>query len=149
MLYAIQQATTISLRMAQIEASLQDTQEEASSDDTTRLQEYPEFELHFDIPSGIDLDSETDRVTRRAEEQAAVLSLAPNPLPGTDCPVPAKSHYTREEAYQILQWEVHSLRKQIREEQELKRLEGKRQEDKKKLSASAHPPLPEPLSSRA
>ena len=52
MLYAIQQAATISLRMAQIEASLQDTQEKASSDDTTRLQEDPEFERHFDIPSG-------------------------------------------------------------------------------------------------
>jgi hypothetical protein len=131
MLYAIQQASTITLRMAQLEAALQATQEQASADNSTRLQEYPEFERHFDIPPGIDLDAETDRVTRRAEEQAAVLSVAPNPLPGADCPVPPKSHYTREESYQILQWEVHSLRKQIRQEQELKRLDQKRQETKR------------------
>jgi hypothetical protein len=149
MLYAIQQASTMTLRMAQIEASLQATQEKAPAADVPRLQEYPDFERHFDIPPDIDLDAEADRVTRRAEEQAAALSIAPNPLPGTDCPVPPKNHYTREEAFQILQWEVHSLRKQIRQAQELTQPDEKRQEDKKKRSASAYAPLPEPLSSRA
>lgn len=148
MLYAIQQATTVTLRLAQIEKALQDTQEKAPANDSARLQEYPEFERNFDIPPDVDLDAETDRVTRRAEEQAAVLSIAPNPLPGTDCPVPAKAHYTREEAYQSLQWHILFLQKQLRQDQDLKRQNEKRQEEPKKQPASANSPLPEPLSSK-
>jgi hypothetical protein len=139
MLYAIQQATTV-LRLAQKDAALpaaqnEATQQQAAVDDSARLQEYPEFERNLDIPSGIDLDAETDHVMRRAEEQAAVLSIAPNPQPGTGCPVPAKIHYTREEAYQGLQWEVHHLRKQIREYEE-----ERKQQFKKMQPASATAP---------
>jgi hypothetical protein len=144
MLYAIQQATTVSLRMAQMEAAQKDTTEEAVVDDSTRLQEYPEFERNFDLPSGIDIDAETDHVMRRAEELAAVLSIAPTPQPGAGCPVPAKIHYTREESYQIFQWQIHRMKQQIREfEEERKR------EFAKKQPASAPPPLAEPLSSSA
>ena len=119
-LYAIQQATTVSLRIAQMEAALETAgekaaEEKAVADDSTRLQEYPEFERNFDIPSGIDLDAETDHAMRGAAEQAAVLSIAPNPQPGAGCPVPAKIHYTREEAYQVMQWQIHRMQQQIRE----------------------------------
>ena len=43
-----------------------------------------------------------------AEERAAILSVAPTSQPGAGCPVPAKPHYTREEGYQLLQWEDSS-----------------------------------------
>jgi hypothetical protein len=156
MLYAIQQATTVSLRLiqmeAQMEAALQateedteeDAREEAVADDSARLQEYPEFERNFDIPSGVDLDAETDRAMRGAEEQAAVLSIVPTPLPGAGCPVPAKLQYTREEAYQLMQWQIHHMQKQIREYEE-----ERKRELKKKQAASATAPLAEPLSSSA
>ena len=81
---------------------------------------------------------------RGAAEQAAVLSIAPTPQPGSGCPRPAKSHYTREEAYQSMQWEVHRMRQQIREYEE------QRKRDLKKIqAASVTPPLVESLSTTA
>jgi hypothetical protein len=85
---------------------------------TPRLEEYPEFERDFDLPPGIDLDAATGHALRQAQEVAAATSVVPTPLPGAGCPVPAKLQYTREEGYQIMQWEVHRLRKQVREFQE-------------------------------
>jgi hypothetical protein len=144
MLYAIQQATTVTLRIEQIQVAQQNATEEANAGEIARLEDYPEFERNLDLEPGIDLDAETDRVMRRAEEQAAALSIAPNPLPGSDCPVPAKIQYTREEAYQCLQWEIHFMRKQIREFQE-----ERKRESNKIQAASAIPPLAEPVSSSA
>jgi hypothetical protein len=149
MLYAIQQATTVSLRLIQMEAQIEaaqqeDTRDEAVADDSRRVQEYPEFERNFDIPSGIDLDAEIDHAMRGAAEQAAVLSIAPTPQPGSGCPRPAKSHYTREEDYQGMQWEIHRMRQQIREYQE-----EKKRELAKKQPTSATTPLAESLSSSA
>jgi hypothetical protein len=145
MLYAIQQAATLSLRVAQMEASLKkDAEGEAPADSSTRLQEYPEFERKFGLQPGVDLDAETDHAMRAAEEQAAVLSVAPTLQPGTSHPVPFKVHYTREEAYQSLQWEIHQMKQQIRAYKEERKLELS-----KKQAASATPPLAESLSSSA
>jgi hypothetical protein len=134
--------------MAQMEAAAsehaKDAGQQAVADNSPRLEEYPEFERNFDIQPGIDLDAETDDARRRAEEQAAVMSIAPNPQPGGPCPVPAKDRYTREEAYQGLQWEIHLMRKQIREYHE-----EKKRQFKKMQPAPATPPLPGPLSSSA
>ena len=143
MLYAIQQATTVSLRLAQME-DLEHANEEGVTDDHSRVQEYPEFEQKFGIPPGIDLDAETDRAMREAEEQAAVLSITPTSQPGAGCPVPAKIHYTREEAYQVLQWQIHRMKQQIREYQD-----ERKRELTKKQAASATPPLAASLSSSA
>jgi hypothetical protein len=132
MLYAIQQATTVFVRVAQIKA-LADTKTEnsanATKEDTkavagpVRLQEYPDFERNFDLPPGVDLDAAIDRAMLGAQEQAAALSVMPTPQPGSGCPVPAKPHYTREESYQVMQWEISSLRKQVREFQEARKQE--------------------------
>jgi len=143
MLYAIQQATTVSLRLAQME-DLEHANEDGVTDDHSRVQEYPEFEQKFGIPPGIDLDAETDRAMREAEEQAAVLSITPTSQPGAGCPVPAKIHYTREEAYQVLQWQIHRMKQQIREYQD-----ERKRELTKKQAASATPPLAASLSSSA
>lgn len=148
MLYGIQQATSVSVRINHMEAALQNPKEvaeeganEPAADDSTRLQEYPEFERHFDIQPGVDLDAEADYEMRKAEEQAAVMAIAPTPQPGAGCPVSAKIHYTREEAYQVLQWQIHHMQKQIREYEEERKLAFK-----KMLAASATPP-PERLTS--
>ena len=142
MLYAIQQATTVSLRIAQIEQN-EDTKPEVAFDDSSRLQEYPDFERNLGLPSGIDLDAETDHAMRQAEEQAAVLSIAPTYQPGTNCPVPAKVHYTREEGYQLMQWQIHRLQQQIRGYEAERKLELS-----KKPVASATP-APDPVSNTA
>lgn len=145
MLYAIQQATTVFFRVAQMQ---QQTHQEAQS---TRpdspaaapqapvpVTEYPDLERNFDLPPGIDLDAAIDHAILRAQEQAAALSVMPTPQPGSGCPVPAKLHYTREEGYQIMQWEVSRLRKQIREFQE----ERKRDFERKQPAPAAPPPNP-------
>jgi hypothetical protein len=141
MLYAIQQAATVSLRLAQMEAALEGAKAEAPADDSTRLQEYPEFERKFGLQPGVDLDAETDHAMREAEEQAAVLSVAPTFQPGA--PVPPKVHYTREEAYQSLQWEIHQMKQQIRAYKEERKLELS-----KKQAASATG-VPSPASNTA
>jgi hypothetical protein len=152
MLYAIQQAATVSLRVAQMQAAHKHEEDEkgetpaarAEQSQSPRLQEYPEFERKFGLQPGVDLDAETDHAMRAAEEQAAILSVAPTLQPGTSHPVPFKVHYTREEAYQSLQWEIHQMKQQIRAYKEERKLELS-----KKQAASATPPLAESLSSSA
>ena len=109
MLYAIQQATSVNRRIAELEQ----TQQDSDADHNARLQQYPDFEQQFGIPPGIDLDAETETPMRKADELAAVLFIAPTGQPGGGAS--AKGNYTREEAYQTLQWEVHSLRKELKE----------------------------------
>ena len=143
MLYAIQQAATVSLRVAQMDAALKAAEGQAPADNGNRLQEYPEFERKFGIEPGVDLEAETDRAMRAAEEQAAIYAVAPTYQPGTGCPVPAKIHYTREEAYQSLQWEIHRMKQQIRAYKEERKLELS-----KKQAASATG-VPNPASNTA
>lgn len=131
MLYAIQQATTVFYRVAQmkLQAEVQQPAEPQSAAAPqplvpsavaapARPHAYPEFERTFDIPEGTDLDAEIDRFTLAAQEQATVLATMPMPQAGAGCPVPLKPHYTREEAYQLLQWEVTRTRREIRESHE-------------------------------
>ncbi len=144
MLYAIQQATTVSLRMAEIEAAaLKDAGESTVAADAHGIEEYPDFEREFGLEPGVDLDAETDYAMRRAEEQVAVLSVVPTAEPDAGCPVPAKLRYTREEAYQLMQWQIHRMRKQIREYDE-----EKKREYNKKLAASVTA-APKPAASTA
>jgi hypothetical protein len=162
MLYAIQQAATVSLRVAQMEAAYKHEHKEdakgavpqvraplsganlgSQNDDSTRLQEYPEFERKFGIQPGVDLDAETDHAMRAAEDQVAAFSIAPTYQPGTGCPVPSKIHYTRDEAYQTLQWQIHRMKQEIRAYKEERKLELS-----KKPSASA-PDVPNPASNTA
>ena len=60
---------------------------------------------------------------RAAEEQAAIYSVAPTYQPGTGCPVPSTVQYTREEAYQSLQWQIHRMKQDIRAYKEERKLE--------------------------
>jgi hypothetical protein len=162
MLYAIQQAATVSLRLAQMEVALQGAQGEGAKveaavakdgvpqvrarllganlgpqpDNSHRLQEYPEFERKFGLQPGVDLDAETDHAMRAAEDQAAVYAVAPTYQPGTGCPVPSKIHYTREEAYQSLQWQIHQMKQQIRAYKEERKLEL----SKKQATSETGPP---------
>jgi hypothetical protein len=131
MLYAIQQAATVSLRVAQMQAAHKHEEDEkgetpaarAEQSQSPRLQEYPEFERKFGIQPGVDLDAETDHAMRAAEEQVAAHSIAPTYEPGTGCPVPSKVHYTRDEAYQMLQWQIHRMKQEIRAYKEERKLE--------------------------
>lgn len=155
MLYAIQQAATVSLRVAQMQAAaakdgvpqvrarLLGANLGSDADSSTRLQEYPDFERKFGLQPGVDLEAETDHAMRAAEEQVAVHSVAPTYEPGTGCPVPSKVHYTRDEAYQVLQWQIHRMKQEIRAYKEERKLELS-----KKPSASAAD-VPNPASNTA
>ena len=151
MLYAIQQAATVFYRVAQMQMQQQAHQEAqstrpdsppaampAASAAPVPVTEYPDLERNFDLPPGIDLDAAIDHAMLRAQEQAAALSVMPTPQPGSGCPVPAKPHYTREESYQVMQWDISRLRKQIREFQE----ERKQYFAKKQPDSAAPSPNP-------
>jgi hypothetical protein len=144
MLYAIQQAATVSQCVAQMQATLKkDAEGEDPADNSTRLQEYPEFERKFGIEPEVDLDAETDHAMRAAEEQVAIHSVAPTYEPGTGCPVPARLHYTQDEGYQMLQWQIHRMKQEIHAYKEERKLELS-----KKPSASAAD-APNPASNTA
>jgi len=138
MLYAIQQAATVSLRVSQIEdMQLAREDEEPASkvaergqSNSTRLQEYPEFERNLGLPPGIDLDAETEAAELKAEEHARVLSIAPGS-------VPARGNYTREEAYQGLQWQIHFLKQQLADYADIRK---EQQEKSRKELLSIYPP---------
>jgi hypothetical protein len=141
MLYAIQQATTVMLRMAEMEQRAQSVAaapaQAPASPANPRLEDYPEFERNFDIPLGADLDAEADKAMARAQEFLAARAVAPPLQPGGGCPVPAKLPYNREEGYQMMQWEILRLRREVRASQQ------RDPEFQKKQPASSTPP-PDP-----
>jgi hypothetical protein len=151
MLYGIQQATTLTLRINQQQALLAENAASAeasasangSATDDQRITEYPEFERRHGLQPGIDLDAATDQAMRGAEEQAAILSVGPTPL--LNSPFPTKAAYTRDESYQMMQYEIQSLRKEVREYREERDAFIQRI---RKQPASATP-LPEPAASTA
>jgi hypothetical protein len=59
------------------------------------------------------------------------------------CPVAPKIHYTREEAYRSLQWEIHQMENQIRAYKEERNLELS------KKQASSATGVPNPASNTA
>ncbi len=150
MLYAIQQATSVFFRVAQMQQQAQPEAQSTRHDSPAAampaaasaapipVTEYPDLERNFDLPPVTDFDAEIDHAMQRAQEQAAALSVMPTPQPGSGCPVPAKPHYTREESYQMMQWEISRLRKQIREFQE----ERKQFFTKKQPDSAAPSPNP-------
>ena len=95
------------------------------SDDSSRIQEYPEFEKQFGLPPGADLDAETDAVLRKADDEAQdrKAEAMPEPPPGMRPGSPAYRVY-REEAYQAMRLQLLDLRHELRDyhEQNLEKL---------------------------
>jgi len=91
LLYAIQQVTATNRRIEQGEAAQLEKRKDAQdqpvpqvrarlvganlgsqADDSSRVQECPDFEEKFGLPPGADLDAETDAVLQKADEEAQV-----------------------------------------------------------------------------
>jgi hypothetical protein len=117
---------------------------QAHADDSSRIQEYPEFDKQFSIPSGVDLDVLTDAVLQKADEEAELRQeeALPTPPPGVRAGSPAYRLF-REEAYQTLRLQLKETQYQLREYNE-----QKRQEYMKKEMMSATP-APERLADSA
>jgi hypothetical protein len=121
MLYAIQQVTAANRRIEQMEAS-QAAKAQDHADDSTRVQECPEFEEKFGLPPGADLDAETDAVLHKADEEAELRQAEslPLPPPGVRPGSPAYRLF-REEAYQSMRRQLRDMGRQLREFNEPKR----------------------------
>ena len=140
LLYAIQQVSSTNRRIEQMEAAQLEKMKDAKdgvpqvrapllgdnlgsrADDNSRIQEYPEFDKQFSIPSGVDLDVLTDAVLQKADEEAEIRQeeSIPTPPPGVRVGSPAY-HLFREEGYQMLRLHVKDLQHQLREHTEQKR----------------------------
>ncbi len=134
MLYAIQQVTAANRRIEQMEAAAAANAQAVpqvhapllganpGSDDSLRVQEYPEFETQFGLPPGADLDAETDAVLRKAEQEARLYGTesVPQPPPGVRPGSPAYRLF-REEAYQALRMQLRQTQYQLRDYNEQKR----------------------------
>ncbi len=130
MLYAIQQATSIIKFRAKLEAAqLEKSKDESvpqvraphlganlGSDDNSRIQEFPDFEKHFGLASGADIDAETDAVLQKAAEEARFhqVETMPEPPPGVRPGSPAYRVY-REDAYQMMRLELDRYRHELRD----------------------------------
>jgi len=113
---------------------------EQSRRDSSRIQEYPEFEKQFGLPPGADLDAETDAVLRKADEEAELRQAEslPTPPPGLR-PGSAAYRVYREEAYQALRLQLNEMRYQLRDYNQQKR----QQFEKMKKEMMSATPAPE------
>jgi hypothetical protein len=138
MLYAIQQVTAANRRIEQMEAS-QAAKAQDHADDSTRVQECPEFEEKFGLPPGADLDAETGSVLQKVDEEATLRQAdsMPMPPPGMRAGSPAYRIF-REEAYQVMRLQLHHMHHQLREYNEQKRQQFEKMK-KEVLSATTAP----------
>jgi hypothetical protein len=166
MLYAIQQVSATNRRIEQMEAAQLEKMKDAKdgvpqslsrarrgirarrlganlgsqADDSSRIQECPDFEAKFGIPPGVDLDAETDAVLQKAEEEASFRrsESLPTPPPGVRPGSPADRLF-REEAYQMLRVQLRETQHQLRDYHEQKR----QQFEKMKKEMMSATPAPE------
>ena len=153
LLYAIQQVSATNRRIERLEAAQLDNKDGVpqvraplsganlgSRNDDARVQEFPEFETQFGIPSGADLDAETDAVLQQADEEAELRQSESMPLPPPGVrPGSVAYRVYREEAYQILQLRVNGLQHELRAYNEQKRQQFEATMKKERMSAT---PLP-------
>ena len=126
LLYAIQQVSSTNRRIEQMEAAAA-ANAQPHADNSSRIQEYPEFEKQFGLPPGADLDAETDAVLRQADEEAELRQSEslPEPPPGMRVGSPAYRVF-REEAYQSMQMQLTRMRHELRDYNQQKREKLKR-----------------------
>ena len=146
LLYAIQQASSVTRRIEQAEAAQAKAMQEAphlgvtpgSPDDAARVQEFPDFERRFGLAPDADIDTEIAKTLQRADEQAELRQAdAPPPAPPSVRPGSAAERLYREETYQMMGLQIKNLRAQLRAKAELERHEF---EKMKKEPQSATPP---------
>jgi hypothetical protein len=143
LLYAIQQVSSTNRRIEQMEAAQLESRKNAPDQphaaDSSRIQEYPEFDKQFSIPSGVDLDVLTDAVLQKADEEAELRQeeSLPTPPPGVRAGSPAYRLYC-EEGYQMLRLHVKDLQYQLRDYNEQKRQQFEK--EKKEMMSETNAP---------
>ena len=113
---------------------------QAHADDSSRIQEYPEFDKQFSIPSGVDLDVLTDAVLQKADEETALRQeeSLPTPPPGLRVGSPAY-HVFQGEAYQTLRLQVKRMQFELRDYNQQKRQQYEAAMKKEMMSETAAP----------
>ena len=133
MFYGIQQATTLVRSIQEIEHWVEDDDD----DEDNRVQEFPQFEQKFGVPSGIDLESDPDLALQQAEENPdapAAAPLAPPPAPPRERPV----------AHKPAAGEKHELSfRDLQRHLEVVEEAARRHAADKRVPASAAPPASE------
>ena len=124
LLYAVQLAAANNRRIQQLEAAQLESSQNAQDqpDHGSRVQEYPDFDKHFGLAPGTDLDAEIAVVEQKANDEVHLRQrdALPTPPPGVRPGSPAY-HLFREEGYQILRLQVDEMRHQLRDYNEQKR----------------------------
>jgi hypothetical protein len=142
MLYALQQATTVTRLALQVQQT-RGAQEEV--DEKARVQEDPNLKQRFGIPPGTDLDAETEVALRVADEQAEVRRDIDYPgKPNQSGSKRKNGGAAKEEAYQVLRWQLHNAQQELRQYKEAETKARMKQEEeiraRKKEAASVPAP---------
>jgi hypothetical protein len=152
MLYAIQQAASLmkfrakleaaqpeSQAVPQVRASLLGANLGSPCDHVSRVHEYPGFEQEFGINPGTDVDAETARTLRKADEEAELRQADVLPAPPLGPRLsPVQFRVYREEAYQVLNMQLNDTKRQLREYREMNQLDVEKL--KKEMMSAAPPP---------
>jgi len=94
MLYGIQQATTVMLKIqdaAQWDDDEDDDDNEAGQ--PLRVREFPAFEQHYGLPPNVSLEADPDLALQHAEDGSAAVPLPPAPVATTTYCRPSRARY--------------------------------------------------------
>ena len=93
MLYGIQQATTVMLKIQEAAEYADDEDDYDDDEDEARrplrVREFPAFEQHYGLPPNVSLEADPDLALQHAEDDPAADPLPPAPVAITPPPTPA------------------------------------------------------------
>ena len=153
MLYAIQQLTSL----LKFRAKLAAAQAGAGDDTTTQappaqpspvpeyVQEYPAFARDYGLGPGDDIDEETQRTLRQAQEADALRQVHNMPEPPVGVRMGSAQYKVyRDEAYRIMNMQLNHMRHELRDyyEEKNKKVNAEIEQMKKEMASAQQPPEP-------
>jgi hypothetical protein len=125
MLYGIQQATTVMLKIqdaAQWDDDEDDDDNEAGQ--PHRVREFPAFEQHYGLPPNVSLEADPDLALQHAEDGSAADPLPPAPVATTTPPAPATRAQKKRDPN--AEPTFHDLKRQLQYMEEVSRQDARK-----------------------
>ena len=125
MLYGIQQATTVMLKIQ--DAAQWDDDEDDDDDEAgrpLRVREFPAFEQHYGLPPNVSLEADPDLALQHAEDNPAAVPEPPVPIATTPPPIPAAR--TQKKRDPNAEPTFHELKRQLQYMEEISRHDARK-----------------------
>jgi len=125
MLYGIQQATTVMLKI-QDAAEYADDEDDDDNEEGQphRVREFPAFEQHYGLPPNVSLEADPDLALQHAEDNPAAVPEPPVPIATTPPPIPAAR--TQKKRDPNAEPTFHELKRQLQYMEEISRHDARK-----------------------